>query len=138
MNMTRVAENNMDLVYFELNNWSYFYYPNVEPFVSWIQNQVFCDDEWCKKNELAVNVGEVDMSLDFAIVATKEWVEQNCPDLLSDKKYTFITDRQREMRISDFVHEPDKDGTVYGSFVDFPEYTEENFGVHWVESEDDE
>ena len=88
------------------------------------------------------------MSTNWCIIAPKDWVKENCPALLYNKKYTYTIihiskngseEVPYEKRISDFVRHPDKDGDVYGQFDWlFPEYTEETFGVHWVdESEDD-
>ena len=70
----------MDIVYFELNNWfSGRDYPNAEPFLSWMRddlNQKFRDEEWIKENKLVVVESLVDMSMNFCIAATKEWIEE--------------------------------------------------------------
>ena len=115
----------MDIVYFELNNWfSGRDYPNAEPFLSWMRddlNQKFRDEEWIKENKLVVVESLVDMSMNFCITATKEWVEENCHELLSTYK--------------NFVRKPEDDEDVpYGRFGSpFLEYKEENIGYHCAE-----
>jgi len=104
-------------VYFELNNWYCGeHYPAEEPFLTWIQEFFFDDEQWVKENRLCVVRGIVDQSANFCITATKEWVEANCPRLL--------THHQK------FLREPDEDGCVYGYWGDgFLSYTEENIGI---------
>ena len=143
-----------DLVSFELNNWfSGRDYPSDEPFRSWVSHHTFSDDDWCKDNGLVVLVGNIDMSVNWCITATREWVEQNCPDLLSAKPYQYKTIRSEydatldkvvskeilhDGSFSQFIRYPDEDGNVYGRFGwDFPEYCEENFGVHYYEEDDE-
>ena len=115
----------MDIVYFELNNWfSGRDYPNAEPFLSWMRddlNQKFRDEEWIKENKLVVVESLVDMSMNFCITATKEWVEENCHELLSTYK--------------NFVRKPEDDEDVpYGRFgCPFLEYKEENIGYHYAD-----
>lgn len=115
----------MDIVYFELNNWfSGRDYPNAEPFLSWMRddlNQKFRDEEWIKENKLVVVESLVDMSMNFCITATKEWVEENCHELLSTYK--------------NFIRKPEDDEDVpYGRFgCPFLEYKEENIGYHYAE-----
>lgn len=110
-----------DIIYFELNNWFPGRdYPDAEPFVTWMQDTVlqFRNDEWLKENKLCVVSGNVDMSVNFCITATKEWVENTCPELLT--KYT------------QFIRTPNKNGEVEGRFgAPFKEYTEENIGRHY-------
>lgn len=112
---------NDDIVYFELNDWwVYDYYPNAEPFVSWMEEgpgTIFSNYEWVKENELCV-VGEViDMSLNFCITAKREWVNKNCPNLF-------------EYGI--FLRYPNDNGEVYGLFkTKFLEYNVENIGFRW-------
>ena len=115
----------MDIVYFELNNWfSGRDYPNAEPFLSWMRdglNQKFHDEEWIKENKLVVVESLVDMSTNFCITATKEWVENNCHELL----YTY----------EKFVRKPeDGEDVPYGRFgCPFLEYEEENIGYHYAD-----
>ena len=115
----------MDIVYFELNNWfSGRDYPNAEPFLSWMKddlNQKFRDEEWIKENKLVVVESLVDMSMNFCITATKEWVEENCYELLSTYE--------------NFVRKPeDGEDVPYGRFgCPFLEYKEENIGYHYAE-----
>lgn len=110
-----------DIVYFELNNWFLGQdYPDAEPFITWMNDYVlkFRDIEWVKENRLCVVDGNVDMSVNFCITATREWVENNCPELLT--------------RYTQFIRTPDEDGEVYGRFgAPFKEYTEENIGIYY-------
>ena len=142
----RKEKSNMEeIVYFELNNWFCGRdYPDAEPFISWLNDdskQKLTDDAWAKENKLCIVACPYDMSLNYCITATKDWVLQNCPDLLSDKTYdsTFIVgvsgDTQeivKQYSFKKFLKFPDKYGEVWGR-VQFLEYKEENFGVHWVD-----
>lgn len=115
----------MEVIYFELNNWfSGRDYPNAEPFLSWMKddlNQKFHDEEWIKENKLVVVESLVDMSMNFCITTTKEWVEENCPELLSTYK--------------EFIRKSDEDDEVPYGRLDCPflEYKEENIGYHYAE-----
>ena len=144
----------MELVSFELNNWfSGRDYPPEEPFTSWVSHRAFSNDAWCKKNCLVVLVGNIDMSANWCITATRDWVKEYCPALLYDKKYTYKTIRSgydeklgrvvsteilHDGSMSQFIRYPDEDGEVYGRFGwHFPEYCEENYGVHFYEEDDE-
>lgn len=141
-------EKKNNVVYFELNNWfGGRDYPNVEPFLTWISTSKFSDPDWCKENKLVVKVGNIDMSAHYCISASREWVEKNCPDLLSDKtfEYTIITHSANGTEtntftnsFANFLRYPDEDGDVYGKFGwKFNPYTKENFGVEvFCEDED--
>lgn len=115
----------MEVIYFELNNWfSGRDYPDAEPFLSWMNNdfnQKFRDEAWIKENKLIVVESLVDMSMNFCITATRDWVEQNCPELLSTYK--------------EFIRQPEGDDEApYGRFgCPFLEYQEENIGYHYVD-----
>lgn len=140
------------LVYFELNDWfSGRDYPNEEPFTTWICENRFDDAEWCRQNRLVVTAGHIDMSRNWCIIAPESWVYDNYPKLLEDHTctYSIIThsyDTERNKLVSkttihtskmfDFLRQPDEDGVVYGKFGwRFPEYSEEHFGVLWLEEE---
>ena len=118
----------MEVIYFELNNWTCGRdYPDAEPFASWMANdfkQKFRDEDWVKENKLVVVESFVDMSLNYCITATKEWVQLNCPELLT--KYT------------QFVRYGEEDDLPEGRFgCPFLEYDENNIGYHYaVEKED--
>lgn len=110
-------------VYFELNNWfPGDHYPDEEPFTKWIGNDLniyFNNENWVKENKLCVVRSIIDMSMNFCITATKEWVEKNCPKLLT--------------KHIKFLRYPDEDGDVYGQFDNkFLEYSEENFGIEKI------
>ena len=112
----------MDVVYFSVNNWfSGENYPPTKNFKKWLSddfNQSFRNDEWCKENKLCVYYGCVDMSTNYTISAPREWVEKNCPELLTE--YT------------QFVFAPEEGKTIPDHddwYQLFLEYCEENFGI---------
>lgn len=112
-----------DIVYFELNNWMPGRdYPDNDRFEKWLGNDLqlfFDDDEWVKENKLCVAETYIDMSVNFCVTATKRWVEDNCPELLTE--YT------------KFLREPDDEGDVHGRFgTQFLEYCDENIGITYV------
>lgn len=147
------VDNTNDLVYFELNNWfAGRDYPPEEPIASWVEHYWgFHNDEFCKKNKLVVLEGNIDMSVNFCIIAQRKWVEDSCPVLLSGKEYTYKIIRsgydkdlgkivEKEIiqsgNMNNFLRYPDDDGDVYGRFGwRFPEYTEENIGNTYYECE---
>lgn len=113
-------EEKENIIYFELNNWaSGENYPAEEPFTTWIENDsnIFFDNiDWVKKNGLCVYRSIIDMSINFCITATKSWIENNCPKLLTEYKK--------------FLRYPNEDGYVYGKFYDkFLKYSEKNIGI---------
>ena len=115
-----------EIIYFELNNWfSGRDYPEAEPFLSWMKDDLkikFNNEKWVTENKLCVLKSYVDMSQNFCITSTKEWVENNCPELLS--KYTC------HLRI------PDEYGDVYGRFGhEFLPYEECNIGITYREDD---
>ena len=117
-----------EIVYFELNNWfAGKDYPDNERFINWMHNDLnikFSSEEWAEENHLCIAARLIDMSQNFCITATKDWVEKNCPELLTD--------------YAQFLRHPDEDGDVYGRFGDeFLPYEEENFGVTWTDLDDE-
>ena len=117
-----------EIVYFELNNWFCGeHYPCEEPFVSWMSDDIdseditieFANENWVKENKLCVVANLLDMSLNFNITATREWVDANCPRLMTE--------------FTQFLRYPDKNGEVYGRCESFLEYYDENIGVTWGE-----
>lgn len=115
-----------DIVYFELNNWTTGKdYPDAEPFLSWMKNDLciqFRNENWVKENKLCVVVSRIDMSQNFCITATKEWVEKNCPELFT--KYI------------EFIRYPNEYGDAEGRFGGyFLPYEEENIGIEYDETE---
>lgn len=140
-----------DIIYFELNNWFCGRdYPEAEPFISWLSNdfnQSLRNKDWVKENKLVVVYGLLDMSLNYCISAPREWVEKNCPDLLSDKEYdykvcrfskgeeTIITEHKK---FSDFLRHPEEGAILPEGRcgMRFLEYNEENIGVHYQEIND--
>ena len=138
----------MDLVHFELNNWFPGEdYPDVEPFKSWVEDLVLDNDEWAKENKLVILSGFIDMSKNWCITATKEWVLEHCPELLENTPFTYAMLRtgrdgtqkiEKSGEMSKFLREPDADGDVYGRFSwRFPDYCEENFGVQEIDDSEE-
>lgn len=138
-----------DIIHLQLNNWfSGRDYPSEEPFIYWISNNKFCDDEWCKENQLCVNAAYIDASINWCIAAPRAWIEEHCPIILSEDNFTYFTQQsywndeidkaewktiQHVKWYSEFIVRGDEGhcGTH------FPEYKEENYGVHWeIEDED--
>ena len=112
-----------EIVYFHLNNWcAGENYPDAEPFLSWIRGDAFAElhsHKFAKENKLCIVTYPVDMSISYNITATRDWVEKNCPELLTKYKK--------------FLVEPDEDGFLYGPYTnnEFLEYKEENIGLHF-------
>lgn len=122
-----------EIVYFELNEWSTEYYPDKEPYISWIvmtkENNYyikFRDKKWVKDNQLVIVESNVDMSINFCVTAKREWVEKNCPDLLTT--------------YSEFLREPYEDEElpegVFG--CPFLDWSENNIGIHQAYEKEDE
>ena len=83
-----------NIIYFELNNWFVErHFPDDEPFNTWFEDNLkipFDNEDWVKENKLCVVFvvfNFVDTSSDYCITATKQWVEKNCPKLLTDYKH---------------------------------------------------
>ena len=123
----------MEIINFELNNWwPDDYYPNCEPFISYVcflkeRNYYvkFRDTNWIKENKLVIVETIEDMSVNFCVTATKSWVEENCPEILT--KY------------SKFIRTLEEgEDKVRGDFgCPFLDYTEENIGYHFFEWNND-
>ena len=150
---------NNDVIYFSVNNWFCGRdYPDTKNFRKWMSNdlkQSFQSDEWCKENKLCVYHGLIDMSCNYTVSAPREWVEKNCPELLTDNEYTYITrqskykkklfggyetiweDVEHKKKYSDFVCTPEEgEDTPDPDYFDMPfrEYCEENFGSEYYET----
>ena len=148
---------NEEVIYFSVNNWfSGQDYPPTENFKKWLGNdlqQAFRSDKWAKENKLCIYCGPIDMSMNYTIAAPREWVEKNCPELLTDNEFTYYTNIARidgkgewirekieyKKKYSDFVDKPDEYGDVEDHRFGWPylEYKPENFGVHWYNEPDD-
>lgn len=140
----------MDVVYFSVNNWFCGeHYPDLPNFNKWLGNdlnQSFMNDEWCKENKLCVYHGVIDMSFNYTVSAPREWVEKNCPELLTDKEYNYsfmcssangTWEEKHTKKYSDFVYTPTAEGeTPDCDCFDMPfrEYKEENFGSEYYET----
>ena len=150
-----MSMNEKNVVYFSVNNWFCGRnYPNTPNFKKWLGNdlkQNFTNDGWCKENKLCVYYGAVDMSYNYTVSAPREWVEKNCPELLTDKEYSYSTIIQKIVdgkwaseeekytkKYSDFVYAPEEgnelpDNDRIGN-MPFREYCEENFGSEYYET----
>lgn len=141
-------DNNKDIVYFELDNWFRGRdYPPGEPFDSWIRTHQLSNDDWCKENKICVRYGMIDMSDNYIVTATREWVEKNCPQLLSDESYTYriftyykgkTIIKEYTKKYSDFLSypcDPKYPDEVYSKLDSWPflEYEEDNFGAHFYQ-----
>ena len=128
-----------EIIYFEINNWICGEdYPNTEPFISWLNNdlnQTLRSDEWCKKNKLCVTHEIVDMSNNYKITATKDWVMKNCPQLFESQNSKFIYNLK-----DDYDEDETKyfEGSGYGEGP-YLKWCEENSGCHhYLNSWDEE
>jgi hypothetical protein len=62
------------------------------------------------------------MSTNYCITSTKEWIDNNCHELLDKYKK--------------FLRFTDEDGYVYGRFdCQFLDYKSENIGVKWIHND---
>lgn len=108
----------VDIVYFELNNWfAGRDYPYEQPFIEWFAKDdiAFENKQFVEDNELCVVCSIVDMSMNYCITAKRSWVEKKCPQLLT--KY------------ARFLRYPKDNGTVRGQFGNiFKSYSKENIG----------
>lgn len=149
-----------DVIYFSVNNWFCGEnFPPTENFKKWLSNdlnQTFRNDTWCKENKLCVYYGCVDMSQNYTVSAPREWVELNCPELLTDEEYTYVTrvgrpkkklfggyeyvweEETHTKKYSDFVYTPEFEGDTPDNDrigdMPFRVYCEENFGSKYYET----
>lgn len=108
-----------NIIKFSLNNWSAGRdYPEDLPFTIEYSGPLF-DDEYCKNNKICVNAGLVDMSCNLAVVAPRCWVEKECPCIIGSK----------------FEYDSEAYCDRFG--LEFPEYSEENYGYHFIEDFDE-
>lgn len=136
----------MDLVFFELNNWfAGRDYPPDGNLNEWVESGKFNNVAFCKQNKLCVVAGTIDMSENWCVTASKEWVLNFCPELLDGKEYTYIVyvyangrryEKEERGDCSQFLRYRDEYGDVWGRFGwPFLEYSEENFGVKWYKDD---
>lgn len=121
-----MRKDKQELIYFQLNNWfEGDDYPDAEPFLSWLGDDsklIFLNEDWVNENKLCVSANFIDMSISFRITSTKEWVEKNCPELLTTYQ--------------EFIRVQDKDENIKDRFgYDFLEYSNENIGVKLIDDE---
>lgn len=123
-----------DIVNFELDNWvAGKDYPDAEPFKTWMSDYVlqFSNKEWDEQNELCVVAGLIDMSICFHVSAKKEWVEKNCPELLT-KYRNFIKTPEDELDDSEEFPENERRWQI-----PFIKWNINNIGLYsWDEDEE--
>lgn len=124
-------------IYFEVNNWfAGRDYPDEEPFLSWVGDlgSPFNSNEWCKEQQICVVSELIDMSNNYKITATREWVEQNCPCLLEPNNKKFIC----EIDLNDYDEDDNEyyENCGYGNGP-FLKYSESNFGTHEYDHNND-
>lgn len=109
-----------DIIYFEINTWlKGVSYPDTDTFNDWVGNDLdikFQDEDWVIENELCVTLNIIDMKVNICVSAKKDWVIENCPELLT--KY-----RQ-------FLRYPCED-IIYEH--DFLVYKKENIGIKEID-----
>lgn len=119
------------VIFFEVNNWFPGRdYPDCEPFLSWLRNDLklrFEDEKWCKENKICVQHEIIYMSQNFRVTASIEWVQENCPDLLSNPD------------LSKFLRLPGENGYCDEGYGEAPflEYSPENYGYHFYDFNED-
>lgn len=133
-----------DIVYFSFNNWfSGRDYPIGDKYEELINSHKFSNRSWVKENKLVVVTGNIDMSVNWCIAAPRQWVEENLPELLTNKEYNYdiITYYKGENTVttytkkySDFVYPGTPCECKYG--MPFKEYDEEAVGVYYVEEDE--
>ena len=110
-----------EIIYFSVNNWFEGRdYPPTDNFRKWLRDdfqQQFKDDKWAKENKLCIAYELIDQSMNYCITASKKWVEENCPRLL--------THYQQFLRGSENNEARGHWGTK------FLEYIPENFGSRY-------
>lgn len=132
-----------DLIYFSVDDWSCGEdYPDKEPFITWFTSNYenpnhitykFEDDKWCKENKLVVVCTLLDLSLNFNIIAAKEWIERNCPYIIGSR-FDYTDKLERGSLWDEPVNKLEKD-LYLGFWGHFLPYREENYGV-WYEMTD--
>ncbi len=114
-----------DIIYFSVNNWSCGKdYPNTKKFKEWLGDDLnlsFNSDSWAKENKLCIYSGCIDMSTNFTVSAPKEWVLDNCPEII-DSEFQYLPEPGEDMPDCDRFDMP------------FREYTEDNFGSEYYET----
>ena len=103
-------------------------YPDCDPFLDWMKDMrsPFRNEEWCKEQKICVVFELIDMSENFKVSATREWIEKNCPILL-DEKYRKFVHQLEEDYDEDETEYFESHGYGNGPFLS---YCEENFGTH--------
>ena len=118
-----------------LNNWSSEFCPNKEPFLTWLDDDGFTtlvDPNWVKNQKgLTVCYSDVDMSINFAITATEEWINNNCPCILTNSEY-----KEKFTEKCVHVDEDLRKYADYGTpFIELNEYTEGKL-IYWSREKD--
>ena len=124
-----------DIIYFEVNNWFPGRdYPDCEPFLTWMRDlgSPLQNDDWCKEQKICVVYEFIDMSQNFKVTATRDWVERNCPCLFSDENKKFICNIDPDDYDDDDNEYYEQCRYGNGPFL---KYLESNLGVHDYDSD---
>lgn len=118
------------IVYFQCNNWEP-YPEEAERFIyNYLEGSVYVhvkDEQfnvvnktieeelaWIKSNDLCINCDIYDQSVQYWVTTTKEWLEENFPELV------------------EYASEEPQDYMYKGDKKYFLKYIEENIGQHWA------
>lgn len=133
-----------DIVYFKLSMPGYKY-PDNERFKYWMikygkydydcGNQIFQDENWVKENQLCVRCVSSPYEHpkkvydSFCVTATREWVQDTCPELLTDyteflRYPTYSDGRYISNEENIYMYDIERGGI-------FLPYKEENIGIEW-------
>jgi len=122
---------NETVVYIQMNNWhkrdcnKRFFYCYLEGALSTMNGinveypeGIVCktsdeEEQWMIDNKLCINNDVYDMSSQYWITTTKEWVERNFPELMP------------------YVSEDPEDYMYKNDRKYFLKYTQENYGIHF-------
>ena len=123
-----------EVIFFELNNWfAGSDYPDCGPFLTWMKDDLhipFSNNGWCIQNKICVIFEMIDMSQNFKITATRSWIEENCPCILTNKYAKFICNLDVSKYDTNCTEYDEQFRYGYGPFL---KYCESNFGSHFYE-----
>lgn len=90
------------MIHFKVNNWDSDYYPDSEPFYTWMDDncELLKQSLNWDKSQVQVICYNNDMSLEYIVSATEEWIQENCPAILNSR---FIIDEDRKKKLLSFV-----------------------------------
>lgn len=113
----------MTVVYLQINDWNPYPKESKRLINDYLEGLINIEDEsigaqplydWIKENKLCINQDVYDQSLQYWITTTKEWLEENFPELLL------------------FANEEPKDDCFKGDRKWFLRYCDENVGLFFI------